>query len=236
MLAGGHPHWGQPDAERAAPWLPSLLCHPSDRRQPKPGGWPALAVRVPGAVRCGAEPVRWAAGTTRAPTPPWPGGPKSGRRRPGAQRSPKTNPRYRQSCAAHRSAHPARGAYQDRWLAWARRAPRALDPVRLNSATRRYIAFLCCDLAALSPAAAARLYVSSVLPLKISNRRRQSEPAALLRLADQSPTVIFRCGQSSRLLTIAAAVTSSKPRISGLTAAPFSAQVALAYIRSVMSV
>src|SRR5882757_11495159 len=41
-----------------------------------------------------------------------------------------------------------------------------LDPVRLNSATRRYTAFLCCDLAALSPAAAARLYISSVLPLK----------------------------------------------------------------------
>jgi hypothetical protein len=68
----------------------------------------------------------------------------------------------------------------------------------------RYTAFLCCDLAALSPAAGARLYISSVLPLKIGNRRRQSEPAALLRLADQSPTVIFRCGQSSRLLTIAA--------------------------------
>ena len=41
--------------------------------------------------------------------------------------------------------------------------------------------------------------------------------------------MIFRCGQSSRLLTIAAAVTSSKPRTSGLTAAPFSAQVELAY-------
>jgi hypothetical protein len=40
---------------------------------------------------------------------------------------------------------------------------------------RRYTAFLCCDLAALSPAAAARLYISSVLPLKISNRRRQGE-------------------------------------------------------------
>jgi hypothetical protein len=39
---------------------------------------------------------------------------------------------------------------------------------------RRYTAF-CCDLAALSPAAAARLYISSVLPLKIRNRRRQSE-------------------------------------------------------------
>jgi len=32
--------------------------------------------------------------------------------------------------------------------------------------TLRYTAFLCCDLAALSPAAAARLYISSVLPLK----------------------------------------------------------------------
>jgi hypothetical protein len=35
--------------------------------------------------------------------------------------------------------------------------------------------FLCCDLAALGPAAADCLYVSSVLPLKSSNRRRQSE-------------------------------------------------------------
>ena len=36
----------------------------------------------------GARLVRRAAGTARAPTPPWPGGPKSGKRRPGAQRSP----------------------------------------------------------------------------------------------------------------------------------------------------
>jgi hypothetical protein len=57
-----------------------------------------------------------------------------------------------------------------------RRRRRRLDQIRLNSATRRYTAFLCCEgLAALSPAAAARLYISSVLPLKISNRRRQSE-------------------------------------------------------------
>ena len=65
---------------------------------------------------------------------------------------------------------PLRGAAQRR----------GLDPIRLNSATRtlytlRYTAFLCCDLAALSPAAAARLYISSVLPLKIGNRRRQNE-------------------------------------------------------------
>ena len=44
-----------------------------------------------------------------------------------------------------------------------------------NEALYSYTAFLCCDLAVLSPAAAARLYISSVLPLKISNRRRQSE-------------------------------------------------------------
>jgi hypothetical protein len=95
---------------------------------------------------------------------------------------------------------------------------------------RRYTAFLCCDLAALSPAAAARLYISSVLPLKISNRRRQSEPAALLELANESRTVVFRCDQSSRLLTIAAAVASRKPRTSGLTPVPSSAQIAPACV------
>jgi len=40
-----------------------------------PGGWPALAARAPGADRCGAWPVCRAAGTARALTPPWPGGP-----------------------------------------------------------------------------------------------------------------------------------------------------------------
>ena len=49
------------------------------------------------------------------------------------------------------------------------------QPLALARSAVRYTAFLCCDLAALSPAAAARLYISSVLPLKISNRRRQSE-------------------------------------------------------------
>ena len=95
-----------------------------------------------------------------------------------------------------------------------RRAAAPLDPVRLNSATRRYrgyTAFLCCDLAALSPAAAARLYISSVFPLKDSGPRCQGESTALLRLADESPIVIFRCSQSSQLLTIAAAVASGKP-------------------------
>jgi hypothetical protein len=54
-----------------------------------PGGWPRFAPRAPGADRCGARPVRRAAGTGRAPTPPWPGEPKSGKRRPGAQRTPR---------------------------------------------------------------------------------------------------------------------------------------------------
>jgi hypothetical protein len=35
-----------------------------------------LAARALGADRYGARPVRRAAGTIRAPTPPWPGGPK----------------------------------------------------------------------------------------------------------------------------------------------------------------
>ena len=55
-------------------------------------------------------------------------------------------------------------------------------------------------------------------------------------LADERPTVVFRCGQPSRLLTSAAAVASGKPRTRGLTAAPSSAQIALTYMRSVMSV
>ena len=79
-----------------------------------PGGWPALAVRAPGADRCGAEPVRRAAGTGRALTPPWPGGPKTGRRRPGVQRFPERPPPVTgESCAAHRSAHSSRGACQE---------------------------------------------------------------------------------------------------------------------------
>jgi acyl-CoA reductase-like NAD-dependent aldehyde dehydrogenase len=45
-----------------------------------------------------------------------------------------------------------------------------------------------------------------------------------------------RCCQSSRLLTIAAAVASSEPRTSSLTAAPSSAQIVLTYTYSVMSV
>jgi hypothetical protein len=63
-----------------------------------------------------------------------------------------------------------------------------------------------------------------VFPLKDPGPRCQGDPAARLGLADESPIVIFCCGQSSRLLTIAAAVASGKPpRASGLTAAPSSA-------------
>jgi hypothetical protein len=103
-----------------------------------PGGWPALAARAPGADRYGAAPVRRAAGTTRAPTPPWPGGPKSGRRRPGAQLSPqRPRPMTGGSCAAPRSAPSARGAYQQRWPAGARRAPRALEAVEKVLTTRQ---------------------------------------------------------------------------------------------------
>ena len=102
-----------------------------------PGGWPALAARAPGADRCGAEPVRRAAGTTRAPTPPWPGGPKSGRRRPGAQRSPERPAGDRRELRRARSAHPSRGACQDRRPAGARRAPRALETVEKVLTGRR---------------------------------------------------------------------------------------------------
>jgi hypothetical protein len=76
-----------------------------------PGGWLALAVRAPGADRCGAWPVRRAAGVTRAPTPPWPGGPKSGKRRPGAHRSPEARPMIGGSCATFESAPISRGAW-----------------------------------------------------------------------------------------------------------------------------
>jgi hypothetical protein len=48
--------------------------------------------------------------------------------------------------------------------------------------------------------------------------------------------VIFHNGQVSRLLTIAAADVPGKPRTSDLTAAPSSAQIAVAFTRSVMSV
>jgi hypothetical protein len=75
-----------------------------------------------------------------------------------------------------------------------------------------------------------------VLPLKSVIGIARANQLPCFGLAGESPTVIFRCGQSSRLLTIAAAVASGKPRISGLTAAPSSAQIALAYMCSVMSV
>lgn len=77
-----------------------------------PGGWPAFAARALGADRCSAQPVRRAAGTTRAPTPPWPGGPKSGRRRPGAPRSPERPPDDRRKLRRARISPNLCGASQ----------------------------------------------------------------------------------------------------------------------------
>jgi hypothetical protein len=48
--------------------------------------------------------------------------------------------------------------------------------------------------------------------------------------------VIFHLRQFLRPLTIAATVASGKPRTSGLMAAPSFTQIALAYMRSVLSV
>jgi hypothetical protein len=94
-----------------------------------PGGWPALAARAPGADRCGPEPVRRAAGTTRAPTPPWPGGPKSGRRRPGAQHSPGRPAVDRRELRRVRISAILRAALVQWRASRARRAPRALEVV-----------------------------------------------------------------------------------------------------------
>jgi hypothetical protein len=98
------------------------------------GGWPAFAARAPGADRGGARPVRRVAGTARAPTPPWPGGPKSGKRRPGAQRFPwKARPVTGGSCGASGSASSSRGAYPGAVANRGRRAPRALEDVGESS-------------------------------------------------------------------------------------------------------
>jgi hypothetical protein len=84
-----------------------------------------------GADRCGARPVPWAAGTARAPTPPWPEGPKSGKRRPRRATSP-GRPRLvtGRSCAASGVSVTSRGAYPRAAASRARRAPRALEDVR----------------------------------------------------------------------------------------------------------
>ena len=63
-------------------------------------------------------------------------------------------------------------------------------------------AFLCCVLAALGSAAADCLYVSSVLPLKISDRRRQSETlnrTALTVMAGSHDLADTRCRCTVRL-------------------------------------
>ena len=90
----------------------------------------ALAARAPSADRGGAEPVRRAAGTGRAPTPPWPGGPKSGRRRPGAQRSPQEAWRVTgESCAAPGQRTLRAALTKIDGQPGARRAPRAFKDV-----------------------------------------------------------------------------------------------------------
>ncbi len=97
-----------------------------------PGGWPLLqfarlALIVAALSRCGGPRGRLARRRRRGPA-----GPKSGRRRPGAQRFPrKTRRAAGRSCATYRPAQPARGACQDRRPARARRAPRALEDVKI---------------------------------------------------------------------------------------------------------
>jgi hypothetical protein len=95
-----------------------------------PGGWPALAARVPGADRCGAWPVWRAAGTARAPTPPCPAGLRAAG---GAQARNVSPGGFRPvtgvSCAAFGSAPPSRCAPKISDQPVPRRAPRALEDV-----------------------------------------------------------------------------------------------------------
>ncbi len=90
-----------------------------------PGGWPALSARTPGADRAALSPYGGTRGRLARRRRRGPEGLRAAR---GAQRSPSEGPPViGGSCAASRSAHPARGACQDRRPAWARRAPRALE-------------------------------------------------------------------------------------------------------------
>jgi len=119
---------------------------------PSRGRRPVLATRSPCADRCGAEPLRRAAGRTCAPTPPWPGGPKSGRRRLGVQRSPRK-----------RAARDVRRELRRVRISGTSRANRAVDLIRGGGlyAVRRSGCFW---LARLSPRkAAARVPLSSSL-------------------------------------------------------------------------
>jgi hypothetical protein len=70
---------------------------------------------APGADRCGAQPVRRAAGTARAPTPPWPGGPKERQAAPRRATYPrKACTVTGGNCAASGSASSSRSAARAR--------------------------------------------------------------------------------------------------------------------------
>jgi hypothetical protein len=91
------------------------------------GGWPALAARAPGADRCGAEPVRRAAGTARAPTPPGPAGLRAAGGAQAHNVPPKGSAPDRELRCTSVSAHLARRLPRS---GRARRAPRALEDVK----------------------------------------------------------------------------------------------------------
>jgi hypothetical protein len=89
-----------------------------------------FAVRAPGADRCGAWPVQWAAGTARAPTPPWHGVPKSGKRRPARNVSPEGPPGDRRELRRVRVGVILAWRYPRVVAGRVRRAPRALEDVK----------------------------------------------------------------------------------------------------------
>ena len=108
----------------------ALVCDLARLHTRTPGGWPALAVRAPGADRCGAQPVRPGCRTGSAPTPPWPEGPKSGWRHPGARRPPEeAHSVTGGSRAASGSAPSPHSALPGAVASRVRRAPRALEDV-----------------------------------------------------------------------------------------------------------
>jgi hypothetical protein len=66
-----------------------------------------VAQRAPVLVCWGAQPARSAAWAWSAPTPPWPGGPKSGRRRPARDSNPGFSRPAAATCAASRQRERA---------------------------------------------------------------------------------------------------------------------------------
>ena len=89
----------------------------------------AFATRAPGAVRCGARPVRRVAGSIARRRRR---GPEGLRAAGGAQArnvSGKARPVTGETCVAAGSASSSRGAYPGAVASLARRAPRALEDV-----------------------------------------------------------------------------------------------------------